>query len=151
MKARYVVIFLLFAFFVGAVNARFGLQEPQEVPLSSLSFIFDSGYLIDRALNFYPGYHPFNLESADYPGAAVLVGSREAILLLSDFREEVPSGDLAHALLIQTLCLAQEFVAIAYGEGYPYRVVMVSVQRGEGFLRFTPEMLKEIQKSPVCR
>lgn len=150
MKTTCLVIFLLLAFCVGNVSAGLGSQEPREVPLSSLSFIFDSGYLIDEALSFYPGYHPFNFDSDDYPGAVVLVGSREAVLLLSDFAEEAPSDIMASVLMTRAFCLAQRSVVIAYGEGYPYRVTMVSIRMDKELLRFSSEMVKKIQEQPIC-
>lgn len=140
--------FLLSAVFIltSFVSASVTRAEAESVSFSRLSFIFDSGYLIDASLEQFPGSEALSYASEKYPGV-ILAGSRFAVLTtLSDVPE------VEHQIVLhEVFCTATSSIVVAYGEDYEYEVRLVHVLIDGDVLTFTTRAVQRSAEQQSCR
>ena len=127
---RFLLVFVLVVSSFVVVNVAHA--ETRTVSFSPLNYIFDSGYIVEKALLLFPESEVLTYDSESYPGV-VLVGSRGAVLTTFF---DVPTAEY-QAVLDEVFCLVTSSVVVAYGEKDAYEVLLVRIAIDEEILSFT--------------
>ena len=119
--------------------------ETRTVSFSPLSYIFDTGYLINASLELFPNSEVLSYESEDYPGV-ILAGSRRAVLTTLT---EIPEAQQSETLA-EVFCQVTSSIVIAYGERYEYEVQLVHIAINGDLLSFTTEAVQLTTERRGC-